>query len=116
MTTFLSYKNSIFWIFQKTWFYDENSISGHENGFPDTLGPSPTTKNPENGQKTPKNPKIRKFRVGGRREAPSISVKGMRYKVRALGRLGGPGPQRNDPFFIGFLSFLSFFIGFLYKN
>ena len=36
---------------------------------------SPTTKNPENGPKTSKNRKNRKFGVGGRREAPSIKTK-----------------------------------------
>ena len=44
--------------FFKTWSYDEKSISGHENRFPDTPGPSPTSKTLENGPKNLKNTKI----------------------------------------------------------
>ena len=51
----------------KTWFADEKSIPRHENRFPNTPGPSPTSKSLENGpknpkkpEKNPKNPKIQK--------------------------------------------------------
>ena len=50
----------------------KRSIPEHENGSPEPPAPSSTTKNLENRPKTTKNPKIRKFGVGGGREAPSI--------------------------------------------
>ena len=45
----------------------EKSIPEQENRSPESPGASPTTKNSENGPKTSKNPKNRKFEVGGTR-------------------------------------------------
>ena len=62
----------------------EKSIPEHENGSPEPPAPSPTTKNPENGPKTSKNPKNRKFGVGGRREAPSIHSRYIRDSLSSV--------------------------------
>ena len=97
MTTFLSYKNSIFWLFQnlilwwKIDFWAWKWVPGHARTIPDHEKPGKRAENPEK----PANSK--KFGVGGRREAPSISgnfgIKpGTGNRVRLTGNRLEPEP------------------------